>query len=93
MQPKAITLSQEPKGIVMEWDDGHKGVYPFPYLRKACKSKNYDSREYPHYNLARIYMQKGMLLRAGKELDAALKKNPNFGPARDLRQRVELHIN
>ena len=64
-----------------------------PYLRKACKSKNYDSREYPHYNLARIYMQKGMLLRAGKELDAALKKNPNFGPARDLRQRVELHIN
>ena len=35
-QPKAVTLSQDPKGIVIEWEDGHKGTYPFPYLRKAC---------------------------------------------------------
>lgn len=34
--PKAITLSQDPKGIVIEWEDGHQGTYPFPYLRKAC---------------------------------------------------------
>ncbi len=34
--PKSITLSQDPKGIIIEWDDGHKATYPFPYLRKAC---------------------------------------------------------
>lgn len=35
-QPKSITLSQDPKGLVIEWDDGHKGNYPFDFLRKAC---------------------------------------------------------
>jgi len=35
-QPKSITLSQDPKGIAVEWDDGHKGTYPFHFLRKAC---------------------------------------------------------
>lgn len=34
--PKAITLSQKPKGIVIEWEDGHKATYPFPLLRQAC---------------------------------------------------------
>lgn len=34
--PKSITLSQEPKGITIEWDDGHKGTYPFAMLRQAC---------------------------------------------------------
>lgn len=34
--PQAITLSQDPKGIVIEWADGHKAAYPFSYLRKAC---------------------------------------------------------
>lgn len=34
--PKAITLSQDPKGIVIEWEDGHKGTYSFIYLRKLC---------------------------------------------------------
>ena len=37
MDPKSITLSQEPKGIVIEWtDDQHKSTYPFNLLRKAC---------------------------------------------------------
>lgn len=35
-EPKSITLSQTPKGIAIEWDDGHRGIYPFPYLRQAC---------------------------------------------------------
>lgn len=33
---KSITLSEHPKGIHIEWDDGHKRTYPFPFLRKAC---------------------------------------------------------
>src|SRR5688572_29172380 len=39
----------------------HEFDKAIPYLKKACKSKNYDSPEYPHYNLARIYIHKGML--------------------------------
>lgn len=35
-QPKAITLAQNPQGILIEWEDGHKAAYPFVYLRKAC---------------------------------------------------------
>lgn len=36
VDPKSITLSQDPKGIVIEWPDGHKGTYPFSTLRNAC---------------------------------------------------------
>ncbi len=36
MDPKSIQVSQEPKGIKIEWQDGHTGTYPFPSLRKAC---------------------------------------------------------
>ena len=63
-----------------------------PYLKKACKSKNYDSPEYPHYNLARIYIQKGMLLTARKELGRAMKMNPGFSPAKQLWDRIEHQI-
>lgn len=34
--PRSITLSQEPKGITIEWADSHRGTYPFSYLRQAC---------------------------------------------------------
>ncbi|MBI4373958.1 MAG: DUF971 domain-containing protein [Deltaproteobacteria bacterium] len=36
MDPKSISLSQEPKGIVIEWTDGQKGTYPFSLLRRSC---------------------------------------------------------
>ncbi len=34
--PKSISLSQDPKGITIDWDDNHKSTYSFPFLRKAC---------------------------------------------------------
>lgn len=63
-----------------------------PYLRKACKSKNYDSMEFPHYNLARVYVQKGMLLTACAELSKALQINPKFSSARMLLEKLESQI-
>lgn len=63
-----------------------------PYLKKACKSKEYDSPEYPHYNLARIYVQKDMLMTARKELQAAININPSFNAARALLMRLEAQI-
>ena len=35
-QPKSITLSEAPKGLNIEWGDGHKSTYSFIGLRKAC---------------------------------------------------------
>src|SRR5262245_21347569 len=35
-QPKSISLSENPKGLLIEWSDGHKATYPFDYIRKAC---------------------------------------------------------
>ena len=33
--PKSIKLSA-PKGIEIQWTDGHKAVYPYAYLRTRC---------------------------------------------------------
>jgi tetratricopeptide (TPR) repeat protein len=63
-----------------------------PYLKKACKTKNYDSREYPHYNLARVYLQKEMIIRAIRELRLSVKINPRFMPAKRLLETLEKQI-
>ncbi len=34
--PKSIGLSENPKGITVEWTDGHPSVYAFSFLRRAC---------------------------------------------------------
>lgn len=33
---KSISVSTDPKGLVIAWDDGHQGTYSFSFLRKAC---------------------------------------------------------
>lgn len=63
-----------------------------PYLKKACKAKNYDNPEYPHYNLARIYLQKEMLISAQKALCKSVRINPKFGPARRLLEQIDRKI-
>lgn len=63
-----------------------------PYLKKACKAKNYDNPEYPHYNLARVYIQKEMLMKATKELRLSVTINPRFMPAKRLLDRLEHQI-
>jgi Tfp pilus assembly protein PilF len=66
--------------------------HALPYLKKACKAKNYDNPEYPHYNLARVYIHKGMLLQARKELQLSLESNPKFLPAKNALQKLEYQI-
>jgi Tfp pilus assembly protein PilF len=62
------------------------------YLKRACKSKNYDNLEFPHYNLARVYIQKEMLISARKELRRAIKLNPGFAPARQLVENLSRNL-
>lgn len=69
-----------------------KFLEAIPFLKRACKSKNNDSRAFPHYNLARIYIREGMLLRAKRELKKACKINPEFGPAKECLSALENQI-
>ena len=51
------------------------------YLKKATRAKNYTSYYYPHYNLSRIWIKKGMLNKAISSLYKALEANPYYTPA------------
>lgn len=57
-----------------------------PWLDKAVRAPRYESYHYPHCNLGRVYMAKGMLKKALEEFEKALTIEPNnlFG-----RQAVE----
>ena len=46
------------------------------WLEKAKSAPRYEPRHFPYMNLARIYAQKGMVLRAIQEFEAALEIQP-----------------
>ena len=48
-----------------------------PWLERAKSAKRYDPRHFPHINLGRIYLTKGMLQKALEEFHGALKINPD----------------
>src|SRR5574341_1567727 len=43
-----------------------------PWLEKATLARRYESHHFPHYNLGRIYLAKGMLKRALEDFEKAL---------------------
>ena len=46
------------------------------WLEKAKMAPRYEPRHFPYMNLGRIYAQKGMVLRAIREFEAALEFHP-----------------
>ncbi len=60
-----------------------KGSYEeaMPYLEKALKARRYEHPHYTHFNLGRVFAQRGMLLKAAEEFREALKVEPNFRAA------------
>lgn len=61
-------------------------------LKKACISKNYDNPAFPRFNLALIHYRKHLLNQASIELDEALKLNPDFHAAKQLKTRIEKQL-
>ena len=57
-----------------------------PWLERAKTAKRYEPRHFPHINLGRIYLTKGMIQKALDEFGGALKINPDDG---ELAQLVE----
>lgn len=48
-----------------------------PWLERATVATRYEPRQFPHINLGRIYLAKGMPLRALSELKKAQSLSPN----------------
>ena len=57
-----------------------------PWLERAKPAKRYEPRHFPHINLGRIYLTKGMLQKALEEFNGALKINPDD---QELAQLIE----
>jgi Tfp pilus assembly protein PilF len=52
-----------------------------PWLEKATRAARYEAPHYPHCNLGRVYVAKGMLKKALEEFEKALDLDPNYTPA------------
>ncbi|ADC88693.1 TPR repeat-containing protein [Thermocrinis albus DSM 14484] len=64
-----------------------------PWLKRAIVAKNYEPRHFPHINLAKVYLAKGMYKDALVELENALKIEPNFKPAHILKHQILAMLN
>ena len=63
-----------------------------PWLRKAMEAKRYEAPHYPHYNLGRIWMQKGMLKEAIAEFTKALEIEPEYTLAQETIRKLEAQL-
>lgn len=52
-----------------------------PYLQKALKVRRYEHPHHTHFNIARVFAKRGMMLKAAEEFREALKIEPNFRAA------------
>ncbi|MGQ0792631.1 MAG: tetratricopeptide repeat protein [Deltaproteobacteria bacterium] len=63
------------------------------WLERAIRSKRYEPRHFPHYNLGRIYIAKGMIKKALEEFDRALRIHPEYELAKEARDKVKFTLN
>ena len=64
-----------------------------PWLKKAIKSKRYESRHYPHINLAQIFQTKNMPLKAVREYISALEFVPGDSSINEKLENLRKTIN
>lgn len=64
-----------------------------PWLERATQAKRYESYCFPHFNLGRIWEQKGEWDRAIEAYRNALKENPNYALAAKASRRLQTMMN
>lgn len=63
-----------------------------PWLERATRARRYEAYHYPHFNLGRVYLNKGMLKKALEEFQQALAIEPNYTLARQAIETVEQQL-
>lgn len=69
------------------WDDA------IPWLEKATLARRYDSVYYAHYNLGRVWEQKGDWMRALEAYKHAFEQNPQYTLAEKAIRRMQAMLN
>ena len=63
-----------------------------PWLEKAIGARRYEAYHYPHSNLGRVYLAKGMLKKALEEFEKALAIEPNYTSARQVIEAIQQQL-
>jgi tetratricopeptide (TPR) repeat protein len=63
-----------------------------PWLETATRAVRYEAHHYPHCNLGRVYMAKGMLRKAIEEFERALEIEPDYVFARQALEALQQHL-
>lgn len=69
------------------WEDA------IPWFQKAIAAPRYDPRHFPHFNLARVYIQTYEYARAVEHLRRALELEPRYGSAQKELRRLMCRMN
>ncbi|MBI2486413.1 MAG: tetratricopeptide repeat protein [Deltaproteobacteria bacterium] len=64
-----------------------------PWLERATLAKRYEPRYYPHYNLGRVYLIKGMIKKALEEFQKALEIYPDYPLAKEAIDKLKVTLN
>ncbi|MGA9885497.1 MAG: tetratricopeptide repeat protein [Candidatus Acidiferrales bacterium] len=63
------------------------------WLEQAIRAPRYEPRHFPHFNLGRAYIAKGMFLRARECFQESLRIEPNYPLARQAIGRLRHMMN
>ena len=63
-----------------------------PWLERAIGAKRYEAYHYPHCNLGRVYLAKGMLKKALEEFEKALAIEPTYTFARQAVEAIHQQL-
>ena len=64
-----------------------------PWLERAIVATRYEPRQFPHINLGRIYLAKGMPIRALSELEKAQGLSPDDESILKMVSEIRRHLN
>ena len=63
------------------------------WFKRALAAPRYESYAFPHFNLGRVYEQRGHLLQAAKHYGLALQQAPDFMQATRALRRLQTQLN
>jgi tetratricopeptide (TPR) repeat protein len=63
------------------------------WFKRALAATRYESYAFPHFNLGRVYEQRGHLLLAARHYGLALKQAPDFAQATKALRRLQARLN